>query len=389
MFFTNEINFLTYYRNSILFEITGNEQTIGVFINNNLFFLYDPHPQVRLSLFLDVDFYQPISGKSRNYESLNPPLFRTKKANLTMTFFKNHQLKMGITPSLIYNFPLNSIFPPVMFNLSITNDQGNPEHTLLLGERDLPIMYSGLIPRHDTGLIYEGIHPSGFLGALGVYNGEEGLDPNSAKTVMAKIGFSNRHLETAIVASIGNIGSVPIKEKRHFYKFYLFGGGDMSRGGSWKIGLDSTFLVHGIQHQESALSNQILAAQFFYGPNYYSTFSLSIPEGRVDLYGLSAYLFFQIEGLANKRIFIDGHLGFYDPDLLIENDHLYQLKYRTFIRLMVRIIDEFYLILSDTYTYDPVFFNQSSLQFWQRETYENNLHIMLDMDIFVGLMFKI
>ena len=399
IFFTNEINFITYYRNSILFEITGNEQTFGVFINNDLTFHYDLHPKIRFSLFLDVDFYQPISGKSRNFDSLSPPLFRAKEASLEMIFNKSHHVKMGIMPSFIYNFPIDSIFPPVLFSLSttdnqrdpsfVTNIQGNPEHTLLLGERDLPIMYSGLIPRHDTGISYEWIHSSGFLSALGVYNGEGGLDPNSAKTVMAKIGFKNRHLDTAITTSIGNIGSIPIKEKRHIYKFHFFGGGDVPRGGSWKIGLDSLFILHGIRDSRFSLSNQAAAGYYFYGPNYYSTFSLTVPEGREELYGLSAYFFFQIEGLANKRVFIDGHLGLYDPDLLIEDNHLYQIKYRTFIRLKVRIIDEFYIVLSDTYTHDPVFFNQSTLQFWQRETYANNLHIMLDMDIFVGLLYKI
>ena len=266
--------------------------------------------------------------------------------------------------------------------------------TILSGPRDLPIGYgSQLIPRYDTGLMYELSILGIFLG-VGVVNGEPGLDPNSSKGLMAKVSWSNENFNVGAAGYVTQFGSIPIKEfgdSINAFFYYNTGG----TGTKFTVGAEWFWFRHGIMDSNEYTpggSNE--NNNHSYKPGYYTDFSIQTFAGRVPYYAMSGFLFFEVVNAWKFDILT--HVGVHDNNIYSNSDDVFMLKYRAFLRITFNVTDDFKIIFSDTFTYDPVFKN--NVQYYELENrYQlgvisyaaaNGGHYTVDNDMYLGVVYK-
>ena len=93
---------------------------------------------------------------------------------------------------------MTSYFPTLFYYHTVSTNKA----TVLSGPRDLPIGYdTQFIPRYDAGVMLESSFYGVFIG-VGMVNGEEGLDANSSKGLMAKISYSNDYINTGVAGIV-------------------------------------------------------------------------------------------------------------------------------------------------------------------------------------------
>jgi len=389
--FSFEGDLLFYYRNSPLFEITGNEQTFVTAFRSKILFQKKAGPA---SFKATVDFFlmESLSAKGRLFENMNPPQILPNQLDLEIKLGKYHAFAMGIVKPLYWQLPQEVFGLPVMFKTSAYPNGALLPHTLVLGFRDVPIMYAGLTPWYDTGIFYK-LSLGAFRASLGVANGEEGLDANSSKNVSLSLGAETPQIKTALVGEIGEFGSVPIKEWRHFYKAYFYAGKKNV------FGAEALLVVNGIKFRETVATNlsangdPYLQNQYSYADGFYNPFSIPANSDVTYPFGIEPRVVFSFSSFAyldlrpdfpvvRDRFQLTSHVGVYVPDLFRTGGDELKPKYRAFLRLMFYITPFFRAIVSDTFTYDPLFLNTSINQFYDREPRTD--HKFVDNDVFIG-----
>ncbi|MBL8992107.1 MAG: hypothetical protein JNM63_02120 [Spirochaetia bacterium] len=389
--FSFEGDLIFYYRNSPLFEITGNEQTFVTAFRSKLLCQKKVGPAAFKAT---VDFFltESLSAKGRLFENMNPPQILPNQLDLEIKLGKNHTFTMGIVKPLYWQLPQEVFGLPVMYKVGAYPNGALLPHTLVLGFRDVPILYAGLTPWYDTGLFYK-LSLGAFRASLGVANGEEGLDANSSKNVSLSLGAETPLIKTALVGEIGEFGSVPIKEWRHFYKAYFYAGKKNV------FGAEALLVVNGIKFRETVATNlsangdPYLQNQYGYADGFYNPFSIPAISDVSYPFGIEPRVVFSFSSFAymdlrpdfpvvRDRFQLTSHVGIYVPDLFRTGGDELKPKYRGFLRLMFYITPFFRAIVSDTFTYDPLFVNTSVNQFYDREP--RTAHTFVDNEVFIG-----
>lgn len=386
------LELVAYGRMSDLIEQTGNEDTLGVLLYGDLSYIKE-YKYASIGADINARFYEPLSHKARFYKDMSPPLFDFSKLNLSVNF-KYIGIRVGVLEVYTKNIPMTSYFPTLFYYHTVSTNKA----TILSGPRDLPIGYgTQLIPRYDTGIMLESSFYGVFIG-VGMVNGEEGLDANSSKGLMAKISYSNDYVNTGVAGIVSQLGSIPIKEwGDSINAFFYFRNG---RNGRFTIGIEGFWFRHGIRdHNEYLPSRKDDTTDNFknehhYDSGYYTDFSIQTFKSREPFYAMSGFIFFEARRL--WKFDITAHFGVYDNNIYSDSEDIYQLKYRAFLKITLNITDDFKIMLSDTFTYDPVFKN--NYQYYELEernqvgaisyASKDGKHYTVDNDFYLGLSFK-
>lgn len=395
------LELVAYGRMSDLIEQTGNEDTLGVLLYGDLSYIKE-YKYASIGADINARFYEPLSHKARFYKDMSPPLFDFSKLNLSVNF-KYIGIRVGVLEVYTKNIPMTSYFPTLFYYHTVSTNKA----TILSGPRDLPIGYgTQLIPRYDTGIMLESSFYGVFIG-VGMVNGEEGLDANSSKGLMAKISYSNDYVNTGVAGIVSQLGSIPIKEwGDSINAFFYFRNG---RNGRFTIGIEGFWFRHGIRDHNEYLpsrrddttdgngnqnGNKEFKNEHHYDSGYYTDFSIQTFKSREPFYAMSGFIFFEARRL--WKFDITAHFGVYDNNIYSDSEDIYQLKYRAFLKITLNITDDFKIMLSDTFTYDPVFKN--NYQYYELEernqvgaisyASKDGKHYTVDNDFYLGLSFK-
>ena len=322
---------------------------------------------------------------------MSPPIFDFTKLNLFVNF-KYIGIRVGVLESYTKNIPMTSYFPTLFYYHTVSTNKA----TVLSGPRDLPIGYdTQFIPRYDTGIMLESSFYGVFIG-VGMVNGEEGLDANSSKGLMAKISYSNDYINAGVAGIVSQLGSIPIKEYGDSVNaFFYFRNG---KNGRFTIGIEGFWFRHGIMDENEYLpsnaNNTNNDNEHHYNTGYYTDFSIQTFAERKPFYAMSGFIFFEVRRL--WKFDITAHFGIHDNNIYSNSEDVYQLKYRAFLKITLNITDDFKIMLSDTFTYDPVFKN--NLQYYELErrhqvgaisyAAKDGGHYTVDNDFYLGLSFK-
>ena len=380
------LEMVAYGRMSDLIEQTGNEDTLGVLLYGDLNYIKE-YKYASIEANMNVRLYEPLSHKARFYKDMSPPVFDFSKMNIFVNF-KYVGIRAGVLEPYTKNIPMTSYFPTLFYYHTVSSNKA----TVLSGPRDMPIGYdTQFIPRYDTGLMVEANFFGVFIG-VGMINGEMGLDANSSKGLMAKVAYSNDYVNTGVAGIVTEIGSVPIKEwGDSINAFFYFRNG---RDGRFTVGLEGFWFRHGIRKYNGYFPGEDNTNNHHYNGGYYTDFSVQTFNGSKPYYGMSGFIFFEARRL--WKFDITAHFGIHDNNIYSNAEDIYQLKYRAFLRITFNITDDFKIMLSDTFTYDPVYKN--NYQYYELEdryqvgviSYEskNGGHYTVDNDFYLGLSFK-
>ena len=384
------LELVAYGRMSDLIEQTGNEDTLGVLLYGDLSYIKE-YKYASIGADINARFYEPLSHKARFYKDMSPPIFDFTKLNLFVNF-KYIGIRVGVLESYTKNIPMTSYFPTLFYYHTVSTNKA----TVLSGPRDLPIGYdTQFIPRYDTGIMLESSFYGVFIG-VGMVNGEEGLDANSSKGLMAKISYSNDYINAGVAGIVSQLGSIPIKEYGDSVNaFFYFRNG---KNGRFTIGIEGFWFRHGIMDENEYLpsnaNNTNNDNEHHYNTGYYTDFSIQTFAERKPFYAMSGFIFFEVRRL--WKFDITAHFGIHDNNIYSNSEDVYQLKYRAFLKITLNITDDFKIMLSDTFTYDPVFKN--NLQYYELErrhqvgaisyAAKDGGHYTVDNDFYLGLSFK-
>ena len=375
-----------YGRMSDLIEQTGNEDTLGVLLYGDLHYIKE-YKYASIEANINARFYEPLSHKARFYKDMSPPVFDFSKMNLFVNF-KYIGIRAGVLEPYTKNIPMTSYFPTLFYFHTVSSNKA----TVLSGPRDMPIGYeSQLIPRYDTGIMIESSFYGVFIG-VGMVNGEMGLDANSSKGLMAKISYSNDYINTGVAGIVTEIGSIPIKEwGDSINAFFYFRNG---RDGRFTVGIEGFWFRHGIRRNNGYFPGETNEITHHYNEGYYTDFSVQTFNGNKPYYAMSGFLFFEARRL--WIIDITAHVGVHDNNIYSNSEDIFQPKYRAFLKLTFNVTEDFKIMISDTFTYDPVYKN--NYQYYELEdryqvgviSYEskNGGHYTVDNDFYIGLSFK-
>lgn len=385
--FSAYFDLIAYGRMSDLIEQTGNEDTLGVMLYGDLHYIKE-YKYAAIEANIKGRVYEPLSHKARFYKDMSPPLFDFTKMNIAV-IFKYGTIRIGVLEPYTRNIPMTSYFPSLFYVHTVSSNKA----TVLSGPRDMPIGYeTQLIPRYDTGLMFEFPVFGMFIG-VGVINGEVGLDANSSKGLMAKIAYSNDYINVGAATIITELGSIPIKEWGDSVNvFFYFKNG---KNGRFTVGVEGFWFRHGIRKFNEYSSGQTNDNKHNYDSGYYTDFSIqTFYDGKKPFYAMSGFLFFEARNLWKFDILT--HVGIHDNNILSDSEDIFQLKYRAFLRITFNVTDDFKIILSDTFTYDPVFKN--NYQYYELEernqlgviSYDskNGRHYTIDNDVYLGVVFR-
>lgn len=376
---------IAYGRMSDLIEQTGNEDTLGVLFKGKINYV-KKYKYANIEANFNGRIFEPLSHKARFYKDMSPPLFDFNEMNIAVVM-KYGTVRIGVLEPYTKNIPMESCFPSLFYAYTISTNKV----TVLSGPRDLPIGYeTQFIPRYDTGLMYELSLFGLFLG-VGVVNGEQGLDANSSKGLMAKISYSNNYFNFGVAGIVTEVGSIPIKEYNDSINafFYFKNGND----GRLTVGVEGFWIRHGIRRLNEYSAGESNTNPHNYKNGYFTDFSIQTVGGENPFYAMSGFIFFEAKRLWKLDILT--HIGVHDNNIFSNSEDIFQLKYRAFLRITFNITDDFKIILSDTFTYDPVFKN--NYQYYELEgrqqlgviSYkaENGGHYTVDNDVYLGVSF--
>ena len=387
------LELVAYGRMSDLIEQTGNEDTLGVLLYGDLSYIKE-YKYASIGADINARFYEPLSHKARFYKDMSPPLFDFTKLNLFVNF-KYIGIRVGVLESYTKNIPMTSYFPTLFYYHTVSSNKA----TVLSGPRDLPIGYdTQFIPRYDTGIMLESSFYGVFIG-VGMVNGEEGLDANSSKGLMAKISYSNDYINTGVAGIVSQLGSIPIKEYGDSVNAFLYFRN--GKNGRFTIGIEGFWFRHGIMDYNKYLPSNVtnintngIDNEHHYNSGYYTDFSIQTFAERKPFYAMSGFIFFEVRRL--WKFDITAHFGIHDNNIYSNSEDVYQLKYRAFLKITLNITDDFKIMLSDTFTYDPVFKN--NYQYYELErrhqvgaisyASKDGGHYTVDNDFYLGLSFK-
>ena len=387
------LELVAYGRMSDLIEQTGNEDTLGVLLYGDLSYIKE-YKYASIGADINARFYEPLSHKARFYKDMSPPLFDFTKLNLFVNF-KYIGIRVGVLESYTKNIPMTSYFPTLFYYHTVSSNKA----TVLSGPRDLPIGYdTQFIPRYDTGIMLESSFYGVFIG-VGMVNGEEGLDANSSKGLMAKISYSNDYINTGVAGIVSQLGSIPIKEYGDSVNAFLYFRN--GKNGRFTVGIEGFWFRHGIMDYNKYLPSNAtnintngIDNEHHYNSGYYTDFSIQTFAERKPFYAMSGFIFFEVRRL--WKFDITAHFGIHDNNIYSNSEDVYQLKYRAFLKITLNITDDFKIMLSDTFTYDPVFKN--NYQYYEIErrhqvgaisyAAKDGGHYTVDNDFYLGLSFK-
>ena len=151
---------------------------------------------------------------------------------------------------------------------------------------------------------------------------------------------------------------------------------------------------HGIRANNQYSPSSSNSNEHHYNSGYYTDFSIQTFAAKKPFYAMSGFIFFEVRRL--WKFDITAHFGIHDNNIYSNSEDIYQLKYRAFLKITFNITDDFKIMLSDTFTYDPVYKN--NCQYYELEdrrqvgviSYNDKggKHYTVDNDFYLGMSFK-
>ena len=157
--------------------------------------------------------------------------------------------------------------------------------------------------------------------------------------------------------------------------------------------MEGFWFRHGIRKYNEYFPGEDNTNRHHYNGGYYTDFSVQTFNGEKPYYGMSGFIFFEARRL--WKFDITAHFGIHDNNIYSDAEDIYQLKYRAFLKITFNVTDDFKIMLSDTFTYDPVYKN--NYQYYELENRnqvgvisynEKNGHYTVDNDFYLGMSFK-
>lgn len=379
---SNRVEITAYARFTDVIEQTGNEDTFGAYLRDELFVRYQFNGW-SAGAYADATLNEQLSLKARFYDSMNPPAVNISSLAVFADLGIFGSFTFGAMRPLTYHLPMRSYQPPVMYRTL------GGHQTLITGRRDVPIMYN-IITEYDTGLVYR-FSWEWFTAAIGIVNGEEGLDSASGKTGAFDIGVSNKWLNAGISGQIEMIGSIPIKEYHSVFTAHCYVGDAVT------VGIDAMAIMHGLKDPINPFDTnyyQTLISIYHYTPGFFSPFTLpNLDAPGQPLWGYALNLFVEAKKLWDI-LSLTAHIGIYDPNWMSDSRDIYKIKSRGFIRAEFSITENFSILLSYMRTYDEVYL--AHYQFYEvepRSVVDTNgnvtlLHYTIDQDLFLALVLR-
>ncbi|MEK6796766.1 MAG: hypothetical protein AABZ39_18460 [Spirochaetota bacterium] len=380
---SNRVEITAYARFTDVVEQTGNEDTFGAYLRDELLVRYQ-FTGWSVGAFVDATLNEQLSLKARFYESMNPPAIALTSLAVFADLGTFGVFTFGAMRPLTYHLPMRSYQPPVLYRTL------GGYQTLVTGRRDVPIMYN-IITEYDTGLAYR-FSWEWFTAAIAVVNGEEGLDSASGKTGAFDLGVSNKWVNAGVSGQIELIGSVPIKEYHSLFTAHCYVGDTI------RVGIDGMVLMHGLRDETvnpfDTNSYQMLISKYHYTPGFFSPFTLpNLDAPGAPLWGYAVNLFAEAAKLWDM-VSLTAHIGIYDPNWMSDSRDIYKIKSRGFLRAEFFITENFSMLLSYMRTYDEVFL--AHYQFYEvepRSVVDVNgnivpLHYTIDQDLFLAAVFR-
>lgn len=417
---------LSYFKTSEIIESTGNEDNFWTTLN----LLFETEHKLGDWIFSskgNLNFIPSLNNKGRDYESFSPPnilfnqLYLDIQQNNQKSIFFQYSLKVGLFSSFSSVKPFVSYYLPIAYRTPASTSLYST-YPLIFGNRDEDIVTGNYLPRFDLGLVNQFIFNfynqqnliQKFTFGFGIVNGEEGLDSNSAKTILANLQleiFENQEslLFFSMHGRAGNIGSIPVKEKKHLYKISIYH--NKNKKDLFTFGAETTLLLHGVFNmkqftsgslaeitgKDNLTNEQNLKNQFFYRAGFWSP-SMVYNDGSYDdnfqidsttLYGGQFFIYFSLNDIFSF-LQIESHFSYYDPNLLADNKDIYRSKFKILFRTIFKTSPSLKIIFATLYGYDP--FYQNNEQFYERELREKHVNdsaVILDLDIYLGLLYRL
>ena len=215
---------------------------------------------------------------------------------------------------------------------------------------------------------------------------------NSSKGLMAKISYSNDYINTGVAGIVSELGSIPIKEYGDSINAFLYFRN--GKNGRFTIGIEGFWFRHGIRANNQYSPSSSNSNAHHYNSGYYTDFSIQTFAAKKPFYAMSGFIFFEVRRL--WKFDITAHFGIHDNNIYSNSEDIYQLKYRAFLKITFNITDDFKIMLSDTFTYDPVYKN--NCQYYELEARrqvgvisyndKGGKHYTVDNDFYLGMSFK-
>lgn len=457
----------SYYRTAEIIEITGNEDSFNSIFNfsSNINYIdkLDNNNYISYSTFIYLSIFPQISTKERFYEYFNHQIILLKNAGLNIDFIKNNffmSTHFAYEKNIVLNYNFENFNMPIIYDLPtypinfsnyIYNDR-LPFFPFILGDRMLPIYYFNAIHYYDTNFYITfkfNLIKSIFNLSLGASNGEDGLDSNSAKSVIFKILLKSKNFDLnnntktlnknlfyndvfyyiiSLSGLIGNRGSVPAKVYSHQYSFYFEVGKNRLKQIADNIKNEPTIYKKLIKNKITFAFEAVFTVHGFtkpyinpYDPSYnnfpqqYETGFYGDPshitaewESFINLYqydfGNTYFLPDDLPNIDNPgsplfgaggfiyfgfllfdNLRIFTHFSIYDSNILSNKIIPYEPRYRILGGFKFNFTMYLSFIFSFSYTYDPVYYKFAS-QFYDAENREN--HSTVDYDLFFGINLK-
>jgi hypothetical protein len=382
--FDYSISIFSMYRTCEMIEITGNEDQFDIILKLSASFMNYFSSTWSLKSTIDIDFRLPCSDKARFYEYFAPNLiepniinFTFSNSNIHFIFEYNQNLALNyhfenFYPSVIQklpSYPLDSSYYGVI-DTSYDYTKQLPYPAFIIGPRQLPIYYVNAIYLTDIQFYFKWLINYFYL-IIGVSNGEEGLDANSSKSFISKLGFQNSKILFSLSINLGERGSVPIKIYSQFFTFYF-----EYFNKNFNFAIEGVFNLHGIRDPRLnpyIESDSIDISIFNYGPGLFIPDDLPNLIDEVGSNGKMPPLFaaggffylsykFYLSEIDFFKIFF--HYSLYDPNIMNETYLIYKLKHRIVFGIIYNT-RYFSLLLGANFNYDLVYLNIP--QFYEAE----------------------
>lgn len=376
---------LSMYRTCEMIEITGNEDQFDIIFDLFFDYSYIINSIWNIYAYANINLRLPYSSKARFYEYFTPKLiepekigFRLSTQNLFLIFEWNQNLGLGyhfenFYPAVIQKIPSYPLDDSYYGNINTTYDYTKylPYPAFMLGPRQLPIYYVNAIYLHDCQFYLKWIIRF-FYFIIGVSSGDEGLDSNSSKSFISKIGFQNNSFSIYFSMNLGERGSIPIKIHSQFFTFYF-----EYNNSKFTLAVEGVLNLHGIRDPRLnpySETDSVDIEVFNFEPGLFIPDDLPnlIDEvgsnGKMPaMIGLGGFIYLSyLFNLSNNNIIkIFSHYSLYDPNIKNESYLIYKLKHRIVFGVIYKYL--FYSILiGANFTYDEVFLNIP--QFYEAES---------------------
>ncbi len=387
--FNYSIDTFFIYRTAEVIEIIGNEDTMNFYSFLDLTFTAD-----NFLIFSQLELSPLSSEKSRFADIFKKDYFVLKELYFQY-FIGDLSINAGYMKNFVLNYNYESYNLPIIYrfysypdeNNDITSNDSIPYMTFILGNRHNPIYYTNAIHEFDTFFYLNYSVARDFNIYLGISNGEEGLDSNSAKSVVAKIKYESDRFNFSMAALIGNRGSIPAKVYSHQYSTFIEYNYQSSNF-NFICGMEGVFTIHGftksyVNPYDSSFNNYNTSSHDFQQYNWDNGYFMpddlpNLYDLGKPLYGAGGFIYLRVR-IHSLKVF--SHFSLYDSNVMAGSYTIYKIRWKILSGFEYYFTNELSFVFSYSYTKDPV--HEKYVQIYEAEP--RSVHPIIDYDLFFAI----